>query len=178
MPALTGADDLTPTVRNRVAEVALWLAVIGMSIYVGGTVYQMAVIVPIWDASPPESVRAFFQGTDYNRTVFNFFGPKMAMIRNLPLVVALIAAWPLAHRKLLLVALVCTVTMFVFTNTYIHPINDVLFVKAGGTLKPEDVRALADRWIAADRFRLVVTVVGYVALLLAFRLPIPGRKAA
>jgi hypothetical protein len=31
----------------------------------GGTLYQMVVIVPMWSAAPPESVRAFFEGTAY-----------------------------------------------------------------------------------------------------------------
>ena len=33
------------------------------------------VIVPLWSSSPPESVVNFFTQTDFNTTVFNFFGP-------------------------------------------------------------------------------------------------------
>jgi hypothetical protein len=50
-------------IRTRIAQIFIWLAVIGFSIWVGGTLYQMVVIVPIWNASPPESLRAFFLGT-------------------------------------------------------------------------------------------------------------------
>ncbi len=53
--------------------------------------HQMLVIVPLWSASPPETVRAFFQGTDYNRTIFNFFGPPFIVARNVPVVAALLA---------------------------------------------------------------------------------------
>jgi hypothetical protein len=69
---------------------SLWLSVLALSTWVGGTLYQMLVVVPLWSASPPESVHAFFRGTDYNRTVFNFFGPPFMLARNVPLVAALI----------------------------------------------------------------------------------------
>lgn len=39
--------------RNRIARVLLRLAVPGLSVQVGGTLYQMLVIVPVWGASPP-----------------------------------------------------------------------------------------------------------------------------
>jgi hypothetical protein len=62
-----------------------WLAVLGHSVRVGGTPYQMLVIVPMWSASPPESVRAFFSGTRYNETIRNFFGPQYMAARLAPL---------------------------------------------------------------------------------------------
>src|ERR671910_2156365 len=91
--------------RNRIAQVLIWLAVLGMSVRVGGTLYQMLVIVPMWSASPPESVRAFFLGTRYNETIWNFFGPPFMAARLLPFVGALIFGWHLSnHRPWLLVA--------------------------------------------------------------------------
>ena len=57
---------------------------------------------------PPETVRAFFQGTEYNRTVASFFGPPFMVARNAPLVAALIAGWHLPrHRRALLLAVAC-----------------------------------------------------------------------
>ena len=55
--------------RDRIAQVLLWLAVLGLSVWLGGTLYQIVVIVPIWSHSPPESVRSFFLGTKYNETI-------------------------------------------------------------------------------------------------------------
>jgi len=81
--------------RDRFLVALLWLIVPAQATWVGGTLYQMLVIVPMWSASPPESVQAFFGGTDYNRTIFNFFGPRFMIARSLPLVLALLVGW---HR--------------------------------------------------------------------------------
>ncbi len=82
------------------AVVFLWLSVIALSTWVGGTLYQMLVIIPIWNASPPESVRAFFQGTDFNRTIFHFFGPPFMLVRSLPVLGALLTGWHLQQHRL------------------------------------------------------------------------------
>ena len=162
--------------RNRIAQVLLWLAVLGLSAWFGGTLYQMLVIVPMWSASPPETVRAFFLGTRYNETIWNFFGPPFMAGRFAPLLGALVAAWHLPrHRRWLLVAVVCMAFGVVFTLAYIYPINEVLFAQAGGDRSPEEVKAMARQWVMADRARFGVCVIGFLALLRALSVPIPGR---
>jgi Domain of unknown function (DUF1772) len=161
--------------RTRIAQVLLWISVINFGIYIGGTLYQMLVIVPQWSASIPESLRAFYAGdhVNLNHTLSNFFGPKTMLIRNLPLIGALVFAWhsPL-HRKYLFVGLLCmTVFGLIFTVFYIYPVNDVLFTQAGGSLSAEECSALASRWIWADRIRLAVVAIGYLAMLRAFSVP-------
>lgn len=157
--------------------ISLWLSVIALTTWVGGTLYQMLVIVPLWSASPPESVRAFFQGTDYNRTIFHFSGPPFIAARNVPVVAALIAGWHLPrHRRALLIATACfTVFGAIFTVAYAYPINAVPFEQAGGDHTADEIRALADQWIFRDRVRFAIGLLGFAALLHAFRLPIPGE---
>ena len=160
--------------RNRITQVLLWLAVLGLSVRVGGTLYQMLVIVPMWSASPPESVRAFFLGTRYNETIWNFFGPPFMAARSAPLLGALLVGWHLPrHRKWLLVATACMAFGVVFTLVYVYPINDVLFAQAGGDHSPEEIRAMVGRWIMADRVRFGVGLIGFLALLRALSIPIP-----
>ena len=165
--------------RDRATQILLWLAVLGLSIWFGGTLYQMLVIVPMWSASPPESVRAFFQGTRYNETIWNFFGPPFMVARLAPLLGALLVGWHLPqHRKWLLVAAVCMAFGVVFTLAYVYPINDVLFAQAGGNHSPEEIRAMTRRWIMADRVRFGVGVIGFLALLraLSIQFPVHGRS--
>lgn len=166
------------TVRERALVVFLWLSVIALTTWVGGTLYQMVVIIPLWNASPPESVRAFFQGTDWNRTIFNFFGPPFIAARNLPVLAALAAGWHLPrHRRALLVTTLCfTVFGALFTVAAVYPINAVLFEQAGGSGSAELIREMARQWILYDRVRFAVGLVGFLALLHAFRLPIPGER--
>jgi hypothetical protein len=166
------------TVRDRILLISLWLSVVALTTWVGGTLYQMLVIVPLWSASPPESVRAFFQGTEWNRTIFNFFGPSFIAARNVPVLAALIAGWHLPqHRRALLIATICfTGFGAIFTIAYVYPINAVLFEQAGGSGSAAEIRALASRWILFDRLRFIVGLVGFAAVLHAFRLPIPGER--
>lgn len=150
-----------------------------LTTWVGGTLFHMLVIVPTWNASPPESLRSLYLDTTYGRNIWYFFGPPWMIARNLPVLAALIAGWHLrAHRRLVLYAAVCTVLGVVVTIIYIYPINDILFVKAGGDLSKQEVLTLADRWILADRVRFAVMVTAFLAILRAFSLPLPTDTMA
>lgn len=160
--------------RNTFFQFFLWLAVIGFSIWVGGTLFSMTVIVPMWSESPPESVTQFFGQTSFNTHIFNFFGPPWMVARNLPLLLALLLGWQSkTHRKYLLIAFATIVGGIVYTLAYIYPINEVLMTQAGGGRSGEQIQHMAEKWIFADRLRFAIMFVGYIFLLKAFRLPIP-----
>jgi len=159
--------------RERALNVLLWYSVLAWGTWFGGTLYQMLVVVPMWSAAPPESVREFFGGTSYMAHIFNFFGPPYMAARVLPVVIALALAWHLPRlRRLLGLACVLLVATVVFTLAYIYPINDVLFVGAGGELAADEIRRMVSTWIWADRLRFGVGVIAFVALLQAFRMPL------
>jgi hypothetical protein len=160
------------TIRERLLRFFLWWAVIGFALWFGGTWFHMVVVVPLWSSSPPESVRAFFGGTDFNRTIWNFFGPPWMVVRNLPLILALITAWPLrVQRRLLLVAVACMTFGVLYTLFYIYPINNVLMTQAGGAGSDEQIREMVRQWIFADRLRFIVGIFGFVCLLRVFAMP-------
>lgn len=166
------------TTRVRLVRISLWLAVLGLSVWIGGTIYQMVVIVPMWSHSPPESVRTFFTITRYNETIWNFFGPPFMIARLLPLLAALALGWYLPrHRYWLLAAVASMAFGIVFTLIYVYPINEVLFFQAGGRQSDEGVTILVDNWIFADRLRFVVGLAGFLCLLRAFSLPISNRNS-
>ncbi len=165
------------TNRDRAFRALLWVSVLMATTWVGGTLFGMLVIVPTWNDSPPESLRALFLQTEYSRHIWNFFGPPWMAARNLPVLAALAAGWHLpAHRRLLLFVAGCGVCGVVGTLVWIYPINDVLFFQAGGGLPREEVRVLANRWIWADRVRFAAMAVSFIALLRAFSLPVPASR--
>lgn len=162
--------------REQTLNVLLWYSVFAWGTWLGGTLYQMLVVVPMWSSSPPESVHAFFLGTEYNRTIFHFFGPPFMVARVIPVLVALALAWHLpGHRQALGIAVSCLVITVVFTLIYIYPINAVLFAQAGGDLSAAEIADLVRNWIWADRLRFSVGVVAFFAMLRAFRLRLPQR---
>src|SRR5579863_2552562 len=137
--------------RHGIVEVLLWYNVLSLSIWFGGTIYQMLVIVPLWSSAPPESVRAFFAGTGYPRTINNFFGQRTQALRAIPLFLLPIVGWADADLRLwLAIPALCMTVALVMTLAYIYPINDTLIFKAGGDLAADEIRNLARRWIAAD----------------------------
>lgn len=159
--------------RDRITQLLLWLAVLGLSIWVGGTLYQMLVIVPMWSASPPESVRTFFLGTRYNETIWNFFGPRFMAARLVPLLGALLVGWHRRQlRKWLLVAALCMAVGVVFTLAYVYPINEVLFAQAGGHHNAGEIQAMVRQWIWADRLRFAVGMIAFLCLLRALSIPL------
>jgi Domain of unknown function (DUF1772) len=158
--------------RRFFYNIFLWWSVIGMSIWVGGTIFSMSVVVPMWSDNPPGSVHFFFGQTSFNKYIWNFFGPPFMALRNLPQLVTLALGWYLRpQRKYLLVAVICTLFGVIYTLTYVYPINDILMAKAGGDQPAEAIQSMVNRWIFADRIRFIVMFTGYIFLLKAFRVP-------
>ncbi len=167
------------SVRNRIFRALLWISVLMASTWVGGSLFGMLVLVPTWNASPPESLRALFLNTEYSSHIWNFFGPPWMLARNLPVLAALAVGWHLRpQRRLLLLVAAWCVCGVVGTLVWIYPINDILFFKAGGDMPTDEIRALANRWIWADRLRFLVGSASFVALLRAFSLPLPTSEEA
>ena len=159
--------------RNQLLSLFLWYLIFAWGIWLGGTLYQMLVVVPMWSEAPPESLRNFLSGTSYNRTIYNFFGPPFIAARAIPTVIALALAWHRPkHRVLLAIAVVCLTAVVIFTLFYIYPINSVLFDQAGGNRTPSEITILVRIWIWSDRIRLCVGAFAFVAILKAFRLPL------
>jgi hypothetical protein len=156
--------------RELLVKILLWYNVLSLGIWVGGTLFQMLVVVPIWSESPPETVTAFWKGTAYARTILHFFGPVTMALRVLPLLALLVAGWSVATVRPWVLACVATVAVgLVMTLAVIYPINDVLFF-GGDHLAADEVRELATRWIWLDRARFAIMSGGYLCLLRAFSL--------
>ncbi|MEJ7830299.1 MAG: anthrone oxygenase family protein [Segetibacter sp.] len=165
------------TLRKKLFNFFIWWAVISFSLWVGGTLFNMTVVVPMWSESPPQSVKEFFGETSFYKYMFNFFGPPWMVIRVLPVLIALILGWySKLHRNYLLTTLIILILAIVYTLTYIYPINDILMAKAGADKSAEEIKTMVDKWLFNDKLRFAVMLVGYFFLLKAFRLPISKQK--
>lgn len=149
----------------------LWWSVISLGLWVGGTLFHITVLEPLWSYNPPDSVRFFFRETRFNETIWNFFGPPWMAARVIPLLLCIVSGWKNAggQRPLLLIAGFCWVFITIYTLIYIYPINDVLFKQAGGDNSPEAIKAMVNKWLFADRFRFAIGTAGYGCLLWVFR---------
>ena len=159
-------------IRHGIVDLLLWYNVLSLGIWCGGTLYQMLVIVPLWSAAPPQSVRRFFTTTGYTRTINHFFGRRTQALRAIPLFLLPIAGWAYPDLRLwLTIPALAMAIALAMTLAYIYPINDVLIFKAGDDLDATTIQQLTRRWIVADRIRFAIMTIGFLALLYAFRLP-------
>lgn len=155
----------------------IWWAVIGYSIWIGGTIFSISVVVPMWSESLPDSARTFFSETSFTKHIYNFFGPPWMVLRNLPLLLALFIGWKsFKHRFYLLVSSSILISAILFTVIYIYSINDELMLKAGINYSDDELTKMAIKWIWTDRIRFIVMASGYIFLLKAFKLPYPSSK--
>ena len=165
------------TLRRKLFTIFIWLSVINLSIWIGGTLFHMIVVLPIWSQPLPGSVKEFFGRTRAYEYLLDFYGPKWMVIRILPVIISLLLAWNTKrHRKFLLVTVLTLVFGIILTIFYVYPINDAIMAKAGEGSSPEEIKRMVKNWILADRLRFAVIFIGYVFLLWAFRLPIHLSK--
>lgn len=163
--------------RQTFYTIFIWWAVLGFSIWFGGTIFSMSVIVPMWSYDLPDSARFFFTETKFTEYIYNFFGPPWMAIRNLPVFIALGLSWhSMRHRKYLLITSGILVTSILYTVLHIYSINDELMLQAGKNSTDEELVVLADQWIWLDRVRFFVMAIGYYYLLKAFRLPVEWKN--
>jgi hypothetical protein len=159
--------------RQKLLILFLWLAVINLSIWVGGTLFHMIVVLPIWSHPLPGSVKEFFGGTRAYEYLLDFYGPKWMVIRILPVIISLLLGWySKRHRWFLLITTSTIVLGIILTILLVYPINDAIMAKAGEGIPSDKIIRMVNNWILYDRVRFVIVFIGYCFLLLAFRLPV------
>ena len=163
--------------RQKLFIIFLWLAVINLSIWVGGTLFHMIVVLPIWSHPLPGSVKEFFGGTRAYEYLLDFYGPKWMVIRILPVIISLLLGWySKRHRYFLLITTLTLTFGIILTIVYVYPINEAIMAKAGEGSSTDEIKRMVGNWILADRLRFAIIFIGYFFLLRAFRLPLNLSK--
>jgi pimeloyl-ACP methyl ester carboxylesterase/uncharacterized membrane protein len=147
------------------------LDVLGLSVLLGGGIYESAVISPNYRSNLPESLthlRAFFT----KRTPANLF--RIASpITMIFLLATVIMCWG-SHsaRWWYLAAFAALILADSITYGFHYPRNNVLFIKplTGDT---KILQRLADEWARGNYVRIVLMVVSIIAVTLA-----PGTTSA
>jgi hypothetical protein len=156
------------SIRKRVGEILLWLALFFVGIIIGAEVYQRISLIPEWGGDLPGSLVRYFQGTTAAASIGRFWAnvlPPTALL----VVAAFVANWPdRARRKWLGVTLLFFLAALVWTEVWFVPKGVIpLMVKAGAGMTPEEITARANAWIFWDWFRMGATVVAYFSMLKA-----------
>jgi len=152
---------------NFAARILIWIAVAAWGFWLGGLIYEIVVIIPLWSANLPNSVLEWNSRPNFVANPTRFYIP-IVLTLILSSLLATILNWKSRNQRLwLILSTVCVITAFVFTLVYFFPKNDVLFRNQISGLSGEEITAIAHAWIQANYFRLGIMIVGFFAALKA-----------
>lgn len=156
---------------QKIAKILLWIAVIAWGIWLGGLIYEMVVIMPLWSANLPQSVIEWNSRPDFVVNPTRFYIPTVITL-ILSSSLAMVLNWKSSnHRIWLILSSICAISVFVFTIIYFFPKNDVLFRYQNVGLSGEEITAIANAWVRGNWIRVGMMIVGFFAALKAFSLP-------
>jgi uncharacterized membrane protein len=159
-------------------HICLWIAVVTVAVSVGGNVFQMTVVDPLWNASPPESVQTFSSQTALLSGVKKFHQNPLYLFGLACLLASPFLAWNRpAMRNWLLLGVMMYACIIVVTLLYFYPMNRTLgLLGAHPSTDARTLVAMTHRWIFADRIRQLVRLVAFLCVLRAMTLS--GRPTA
>src|SRR5712691_11247865 len=152
--------------RQLTGEVLLWLALLGMGILTGASVYQRIAIIPDWSSNLPRSLIKYFQGTTQAQDILRFWNSAVPAVTLL-----MIAALPpnlpdRTRRKWLALAAILYFGALTATLLWFVPRGVIsLFVRAAAGMSPEAVTQVAEAWIFWDWFRLAALIGTFFSIL-------------
>ncbi len=156
---------------NKIGQIFLWITVVAWGFWLGGLIYEMVVIMPLWSANLPNSVIEWNARPNFIVNPTRFYIPTVLTL-ILGSLAATVLNWKSGNRRIwLILSTVCVITAFAFTVVYFFPKNDILFRNQSIGLSGAEISAIAYAWIWANWIRFGIMIIGFFAALKAFSLP-------
>jgi hypothetical protein len=155
-----------------VPEILLWLFVINLGIAFGAGLYEQRIVLPQWFSRSSESGfrvnTAVMRSTDTGRRFWAF-------VTTVPLTLLTLAnlavAWKSqGHRHEWWLG-AAVITLVERISTFLYFIPTALRLMRVEALPPAKVEAMASQWIALNRIRAALALIGWLAALKALSLP-------
>jgi hypothetical protein len=153
--------------RNKLASALLIASVFVWGIWCGGQVFNELMTVPIWSASPPESLKAY--NALPSKGGINFFMVICPLLLIVP-IVATIVAWKSARKAKFWLAITALIAvgLAVALNFYLAPLVQSMFAHSvAGDLPASEIIAGVNQWKLGNRIRLIVELIGFVFSIIA-----------
>ena len=155
--------------RHKLASGLLIASVFTWGIWCGGRVSNELTTVPIWSASPPESLKVY-------RELPRKGGAPFFLIVHPSFVVlaigATLAAWKSARRarKWLALSALIAVAVTILLILYLTPLAGSMFRHSvTGDLPASEIVAGVERWKLGTRICLLVELFGFACSVIALR---------
>ena len=154
------------------AQITLWLFVIGLGIDLGAGIYETRIVVPLWANGIPDSLA---DGNPYRRVAIDAGMRFWAYVTSTVAVLALLALAfgfhvPAPQRVWRMSAAIAELAVVASTLLYFRPTLVRLFVGHGAGLASAEVTSIVRRWVLLNRLRIVVSFVAWCAALGALAL--------
>jgi hypothetical protein len=167
-----------PRFRNTISTACLWIAILAMTISLGGNLFQMMVVDPLWSAAPPGSVQTYFSNVQHFEALRRFHQNPFFFFGLFCFLASVVFYWN--HRNLrrwLLIGFVIEAAIIIGTIFYVYPINDVLMTHHAADISPTAAVELTHHWLVADRFRFLMKIAVVLSLLRALQLSGAEQRA-
>lgn len=152
---------------KQIAQILLFISMVAWSLWFGGLIYEMVVVIPLWSSSLPQSVIEWNSRPQYVTNPTAFHAP-VAVVTVLSSLLALMLGWKTNRRIWLAVSAICAVVVLGFTIIYFFPKNEVIFKNHFAGLSSEEISTIARSWITANWGRVILMALGFFAALRAY----------
>jgi hypothetical protein len=155
--------------RHKLASGLLIASVIVWGVWCGGQVFNELMTVPIWSASPPDSLKIYSElPSRGGAPFFPLFNPLFVVLA----IGAALAAWKSARRsrRWLALSALIAIALFVSLVFYLAPLVMSMFRHSvAGDLSAPEIVAGVERWKLGNRIRLIVELFGFACSVIALR---------
>jgi hypothetical protein len=158
-------------------RIFLWLYLLLFSVQLGAGLYETLVVVPVWSASPPQSVWGWNAlreanpelAIDSGRRFWIFVTPAVGLLS----VAALLTGWQTGpeHRAWLLAATLTSFVMVLITFAYFVPTLIGLMKSRPDDDAAARVASKARLWATLNWVRVAVLIAAWLCALRALQIP-------
>ncbi len=154
-------------------DLTLWAAIFSLAIAIGGAVYQLMVIVPVWLQNLPGSLVAFGK-SDVKPAAF-WTSPFLRAMTGATMIASVLANWNTPRQYWVLVSCLFFAAAVAATIGYFVPRLKKMGLLGNGP-SPDDPGALTKMlhsWLFADKFRFYLLLLpAFFLLLKALSVPL------
>lgn len=153
---------------SKLWRLVVILAIFAWGLWLGGLVYEMVNVIPLWGGNMPDSVIEWNARESYKLIPTKFYAPVAIATIVMSFLAMLLNLGNRMRLMLLLVSTICGALTLGFTLVYFFPMNHVLFHGHFEGLSPVEITALGRRWQNANWIRVIVMVIGFLTAILSF----------
>ncbi|HVE58045.1 MAG TPA: DUF1772 domain-containing protein [Pyrinomonadaceae bacterium] len=160
-----------------IAQILLWLFVITLGITLGGGLYETLVTMPLWSASPPDSVIDYYRHNSANpQFALNqggrfwiYFTPLLGLLS----IATLLSGFKTRpeHRRWRIAGTVFALTVVVVTFAWFIPNIIKLMSEAVLAMNTDELTNLTDNWVRLNWARAFLYSAAWIAALRALSIP-------